>query len=97
MVDAQKNDDEVNRIDESVVTESKSFLPTSGVEEEKVSEKDILKLANRILFVLAVLFVFAGVTELYAKGNALFETCKICLPSLASLVIGYYFGSSKSC
>jgi hypothetical protein len=41
------------------------------------------------------LFIGAAITECWQPGNAVFETCKITLPTLATFVIGYYFGSTK--
>jgi len=56
--------------------------------------KDLLRFGKQILFWIAILFAISEVAEIIRPGNAVFETTKTILPSIATLVIGYYFGSS---
>lgn len=61
-----------------------------------VTPRHILSFAKAILAVLALIFLISSAIECYHPGSAVFETCKVTLPSLATLVIGYYFGTAKS-
>ncbi len=70
-----------------------SKIPSA--KEGEVSEIEILALAKWILIAVAVIYIGSALSELWRHGNPVFETCKITLPSIATLVIGYYFGSTK--
>lgn len=61
-----------------------------------VTPRHILSFAKAILAVLALIFLVGAVMEFIHPGSAVFEACKVTLPSLATLVIGYYFGTTKS-
>jgi hypothetical protein len=76
------------------IDDSKGELSdTVPAREGKVTELHLLSFAKVILFVVAILYVLAAISELIWNGNSVYEVCKITLPSLAMLVIGYYFGT----
>lgn len=81
--------------DELDIPEEEVFTPYSGVQEGEVTPRHLLDFAKVILLVVAVMYVLAAISELWVGHNAVYEACKITLPSIATLVIGYYFGSSK--
>lgn len=64
-------------------------------ESKKVSDRDIFRFAKAILMMLAVIFLVGMGIECYHPNSAVFEACKLTVPSLATLVIGYYFGTTK--
>jgi len=79
-----------------VLDDSKGVLAeTPYIDEGNVTPIHMLSFAKKILLVLAIMFVIAAFFEFYRPGNAVFETCKVTLPSIATLVIGYYFGSTR--
>ncbi len=80
--------------DENSISE-RALTETPVAREGKVTELHLLGFAKTILFFVFIAFVAAAISELYFKGNAVYEACKITLPSIATLVIGYYFGSAK--
>jgi len=85
-----------NNLKDEVLDDSTGILEeTPYIREGEVTPIHILSFAKRILFALAVIFIIAAVFEVYRPGNAVFEACKVTLPSIATLVIGYYFGSTK--
>jgi hypothetical protein len=84
-----------SQFDESHKTDEELFTRQDGYFEGLVTEKNLLDFAKSILFGIAVIYFMAGVSELFIHNNATYEACKITLPSIATLVIGYYFGSSK--
>ena len=69
-----------------------AFDDVDYAREQNVTPKDRLKFAKTILFFLMVMCVLGGITELVRPGNNVFEACRTILPSMATLVIGYYFG-----
>jgi hypothetical protein len=71
------------------------FSEVPVAKEGEVTELHLLCFAKVILLAVAIIFVASAVSELFYKGNAVFEVCKVSLPSIATLVIGYYFGSQK--
>lgn len=80
-----------------VITDANTELTdTPAYQSGQVTAKDILSFAKLILAVLGVIFVIAMIGEWVNPGNSVFETCKLTIPSLATLVIGYYFGTAKS-
>lgn len=86
-----------NVIDESNLPDDKLFQPIDGIEKDGVvTPIHLLRFAKCILSAIGVIYVLAGLSEFYCPNNNIFETCKVTLPSLATLVIGYYFGSTKS-
>lgn len=62
---------------------------------EDVTPKDLLKFAKVILLFIAILFVMGMVAELISPKGIIFEACKTLLPSIVTLVIGFYFGRSN--
>lgn len=78
--------------DESDINESEAF---STAAPGNVTPVHILGLAKGILIVVALMYVAASITEYFKPANHIYEACKITLPSIATLVIGYYFGSQK--
>jgi hypothetical protein len=73
---------------QEILKEDKMF------KEGDITPKDLLRFAKLILGVIAILFVGSAITELYVPNSGIFEVCKITLPSLATLIIGFYFGKS---
>jgi hypothetical protein len=71
------------------------ILTTDVTSINDVTPKNILSFAKAILLALAILFIIGIGVECYQPGSAVFEACKLTLPSLATLVIGYYFGTTK--
>lgn len=64
--------------------------------ENEVTPIHLLNFAKVILLSIAIIFILASITELVWPKNEVFETCKVILAPIATLVIGYYFGSSKN-
>ncbi len=60
-----------------------------------VTPRHILSFAKCILVGLAILFIIGMGIDCYHPGGEVFAACKMTLPSLATLVIGYYFGTTK--
>lgn len=84
-------------IDESTLPDDKLFESIQGVEKDGVvTPIHLLCFAKWILAIIGVIYVLAGLSEVIYPHNNVFETCKVTLPSLATLVIGYYFGTTKS-
>jgi hypothetical protein len=76
-------------------SDSTLFSETPYIKDGDVTAVHILNFAKKILAVLSIIFVMSALFEFYSPNNAIFETCKVTIPSLATLVIGYYFGSTK--
>lgn len=71
------------------------FTETTGIQEGQVTAIHMLNFAKGILIGLAIIFIGAAISEFFKPNNAIYEACKVTVPSLATLVIGYYFGASK--
>ncbi len=84
-----------DNLDESKLPDDKAFSQDEYYNEGDVTPKHLLGFAKTILAVVAVMYILSGLSELVVSHNAVYEACKITLPSIATLVIGYYFGSSK--
>jgi hypothetical protein len=69
-----------------------SFDDVDYAREQNITPKDRLKFAKTILFFLMIMCCLGAITELLRPGNNVFEACRTILPSMATLVIGYYFG-----
>lgn len=82
--------------DEILSDDSSVVLTEATTEITDVTPRHILSFAKWILAVLAIIFLIAAVIECIYPGSAVFDACKVTLPSLATLVIGYYFGTTKS-
>ena len=83
-------------IDESALSDDKLFDLTQGFEEAGiVTPIHLLRFAKWILSIIGAIYVLAGLSEILYPHNNVFETCKVTLPSLATLVIGYYFGTAS--
>lgn len=78
-----------NQLDYEVLTDE----PANKVGE--VTELHLLDFAKWILVIVAFIYIGSAISELFVKGNAVYEACKVTMPSIATLVIGYYFGTSK--
>lgn len=81
--------DETNKSDEELFTKQIGYI--TG----EITEQNLLDFAKHILIGIAGIYVLSGISELFIHNNATYEACKITLPSIATLVIGYYFGSAK--
>lgn len=90
----QMKSDELLADETTLPIEKLSDVPVA--KEGAVTGLHLLGFAKNILLIVSVLFLLAAITELWIPGNKVYEACKITLPSIATLVIGYYFGSSKS-
>ena len=64
--------------------------------EENITPRDLLKFAKSILMILALLFAGGAICDVINPQSNVFEACKTILPSIATLVIGYYFGKSSN-
>lgn len=84
-------------VDEPIVEDSGTFDVTEKPYLTDVTPRHILCFAKWILAILAIIFMIAAIMEFLHPGNAVFEACKVTLPSLATLVIGYYFGTTRCC
>ncbi len=83
-------------IDESTLSDETLFDPIQGFEKDGlVTPIHLLRFAKWILGIIGIIYVLAGLSEIIYPHNNVFETCKVTLPSLATLVIGYYFGTVK--
>lgn len=71
-----------------------SFGKDKSIITDEVTPRDLFKFAKLILLVIAIIFLLAGFSELICPYNNFFEECKSILPSLITLVIGYYFAKS---
>lgn len=91
MVNKTSKDIEQPYIDDSNATINDS----PSYESKEVSDRDIFSFAKAILMVLAVIFLVGMGMECYHPNSTVFEACKLTVPSLATLVIGYYFGTTK--
>jgi len=60
--------------------------------QNDIPPRDKLRFAKVILFFLLVLFFLGSITELFIPANNVFEACRTLLPSIVTLVLGYYFG-----
>lgn len=61
-----------------------------------ISPAERLKFAGRVLLGIGILFATAMYAEIILDDVEVFEACKTILPPIATLIIGYYFGESKS-
>lgn len=85
-----------NNLKDEVLDDSTGILEeTPYIHESEITPIHMLLFAKKILLALAVIFLIAAALEVYRPGNAVFEACKVTLPSIATLVIGYYFGSTR--
>ena len=76
-------------------SESTEVLTNEVTSITEVTPQHILTFAKCILIGLAVIFLIGmGIECIYPNGKV-FEACKLTLPPLATLVIGYYFGTAK--
>ncbi len=82
-------------IDDSKIPLEQVMSHVTVAKEGAVTELHLLGLAKIILLIVSFLYFLAGISELIIPANAFYEAAKITLPSIATLVIGYYFGSSK--
>jgi hypothetical protein len=81
--------------DEGKLTDDEAFDISEKGFESEVTPRHLLTFAKHILFALAVMFCLGALSDLFFPNSSVFEACKITLPSIATLVIGYYFGSTK--
>ena len=56
-----------------------------------VTPLDLLKFARQILVTIAIIFI----SSWFSPNLVIFDCCKTVLPSIATLVIGYYFGKTN--
>jgi hypothetical protein len=85
-----------NELDESSLSDDTLFESIHGVEKDGlVTPIHLLRFAKWILAIIGGIYVLAGLSEIIYPHNNVFETCKVTLPSLATLVIGYYFGTTR--
>lgn len=86
----------MNNIQDDPIIDSGTLETTEQAYLTDVTPRHILSLAKSILLVIAMIFLVAAGMEFIHPGSAVFDACKVTLPSLATLVIGYYFGTTKS-
>ena len=83
-------------IEQPYIDDSNATINDSpSYESKEVSDRDIFSFAKAILMVLALIFLVGMGVECYRPNSTVFEACKLTVPSLATLVIGYYFGTTK--
>jgi hypothetical protein len=83
--------------------ESIGIVETIPRDSGKVTDRHKLDFARQILFALAVIYflslVVYSVDTYFCQceaGKKIFETSSTILPPIATLVIGYYFGSKQT-
>ena len=87
----------MNKVKDNCIASNEEILTDDvGLKTEDITPRDLLKFARQVLLAVYLMFVFGCIAEFVKPGNSIFEICKTTLPSVATLVIGYYFGSSKS-
>ena len=89
------NEIEKDMIDEGALPVESVISQVPVASEGEVTPLHLLSFAKLILLFVAIIYVIAGVSELIKEGNGFYEISKVTLPSIATLVIGYYFGSTK--
>lgn len=62
---------------------------------DDVTPKDLLNFARQILMCLTILFLLSWVADWLIPGRGIIDCCKTVAPSIATLVIGYYFGKTN--
>lgn len=82
--------DEIEFIEDS----NTDLTNTPPYKDGKVSEIERMRFGKNVLWSLLLVFIIAMVLEIIRPHNAVFEACKITIPSLATLIIGYYFAKS---
>lgn len=60
--------------------------------EDDIPPQDKLKFAKWVLLFLLLVFLMGAITEIFRPQNNVFEACRTILPTLVTLVLGYYFG-----
>jgi hypothetical protein len=70
------------------------LLDIEIIEEKEVTPRILLRFAKLILLFVVIIFIMASISELFFPDNKVFEVCRNILPSLTTLIIGYYFGKS---
>jgi hypothetical protein len=79
-----------------VIIDSSDVADTPALSEENVSPLEKFKFAKWILLGCALIFFASGYAAIfYPTGVPIFDACKTILPSIVTLVIGYYFGESS--
>lgn len=76
-------------------SESAEVLTDDVTVISEVTPQHMLSFAKSILTGLTILFLIGMVIECVYPNGKVFEACKLTLPPLATLVIGYYFGTAK--
>lgn len=64
-------------------------------DQEEVTPQDLLKFAKMILLSIMGIFILSMLGKLLLHDAIIFEACKTILPSIATSVIGFYFGRSS--
>jgi hypothetical protein len=83
-------------LDDSVeFSEGNEIFTNEVTSITEVTPQHILSFAKCILIGLSILFFIGMVIECCMPNGKVFEACKLTLPPLATLVIGYYFGTTK--
>ena len=90
------NKSETINPEDQIITDNGTFDVSEKIYLEDVTPRHILSFAKSILVGLAILFLIGMGIECYRPGGEVFAACKLTLPSLATLVIGYYFGTTQS-
>ena len=62
---------------------------------DDITPKDMLWFAKLILMWVAIIFVLSWLADWAIPGHGIFDCCATTLPSIATLVIGYYFGKTN--
>lgn len=63
--------------------------------DKDVTPRDLLQFARQILISISIIFIISWFADLFIPSRGIFDCCKTILPSIATLVIGYYFGKNN--
>ena len=64
-------------------------------DEQEVTPKDLFRFAKAILLGISIMFILGMICKLIQQDTDIFESMKNILPSVATMVIGFYFGRTK--
>lgn len=66
-----------------------------SVEGGEITPKDLLIFAKYILLFVFISFIGGCYCNIFYPDSDVFEACKSILPSMTTLVIGFYFGKNS--
>lgn len=75
--------------DKDLITDDKTFV------KDDITPKDLLRFAQYILLFIFISFIFSAILQTIIPTSPVFDACKLVLPEIATLIIGFYFGKIK--